>query len=315
MSGLSFTNLLCSSQINTTDIDNLFTVADTYRSSINEQKLPPPVCKGKILASLFFEPSTRTRFSFESAMLKLGGAVISLEQGISSSISKGESLTDTGRIISNYADIALVRHNKAGASQEFSNYCTIPTINAGDGDNQHPSQSLVDIYTIFCGHGRLNNLNIAVVGDLKYGRTVHSLLDLLSKYPNNHINLVSTPELALDTKQINKLQNNGLNMQTTHNFTALPNIIGNIDILYCTRIQQERLDAKENISDNTYYINPQSLIKAQPHMTIMHPLPRINEIDHRVDDLPYAQYFKQATYGLYIRMALLDLLVNRAKAD
>ena len=261
------------------------------------------------MASLFFEPSTRTRFSFEAAMLKLGGSIISLEQAGASSVSKGETLSDTGRIMNNYADIAVIRHNKSGASQEFATFSKIPVINAGDGDNQHPSQALLDIYTIFCLHKRLNNLKIAIVGDLKYSRTVHSLINLLSKYNNNHIYLISHPDLSLNSTQLNTLKKNGLKITTTND---LKSTIKNVDILYSTRIQKERFTDQESYKkfQNIYHITPEILKHAPSHLTIMHPLPRVNEIDTKVDDLPYAKYFQQAEYGLYIRMAILDMLLN-----
>ena len=306
---LSFSKLLSAEQITSTDIANLALIADKYRQSSDSQLLDTQTCKGKILASLFFEPSTRTRFSFESAMLRLGGNVISLEQANASSISKGETLADTGRMINNYADIAVVRHNQSGSSYELAKYAQIPVINGGDGDNQHPSQALIDVYTILCLHKRLDNLKIAIVGDLKYSRTVRSLLNLLSKYNNNHIYLISHPDLALKSEEVTNLKNNGLTITST---TNLHNTIQNVDVLYSTRIQQERFTNQESYTEfqNLHHITPRLLENAQDNLTILHPLPRVNEIDTQVDNLSCAKYFQQAEYGLYLRMALLDMLLN-----
>ncbi len=309
MSKLSFNHLLEANQIKESDIKKLITLAEKFRKQGYKKTFLDANCSGLILATLFFEPSTRTRFSFESAMLRLGGKVIALEQGESSSVKKGESLSDTGRVMSNYADIIAIRHDKANSAAEFAKYATVPVINAGDGANQHPTQSLVDIYTIFCEKKKLNNLKIGILGDLKYSRTVHSLLELMSHYSGNQFTLISHPSLALDAKKKKAFEKNGCKIVENSN---LESAIKDLDILYVTRIQQERFtDAKEfEKVKNVFRISKKTLTKAKKDLIIMHPLPRINEIDEEVDHLPCAKYFAQANYGIYIRMALLTLMTK-----
>jgi aspartate carbamoyltransferase catalytic subunit len=309
MSKLSFNHLLEANQIKESDIKKLITLAEKFRKQGYKKTFSDSDCSGLILATLFFEPSTRTRFSFESAMLRLGGKIIALEQGESSSVKKGESLSDTGRVMSNYADIIAIRHDKANSAAEFAKYATVPVINAGDGANQHPTQSLVDIYTIFCEKKKLNNLKIGILGDLKYSRTVHSLLELMSQYSGNHFTLISHPSLALDAKKKKGFEKNDCKVVENSN---LESAIKDLDILYVTRIQQERFtDAKEfEKVKNVFRISKKTLTKAKKDLIIMHPLPRINEIDEEVDHLPCAKYFAQANYGIYIRMALLTLMTQ-----
>ncbi len=306
---LSFTNLLQSTQIKDSDISQLIDLAERFRQQDRKKTLENSNCKGLILATLFFESSTRTRFSFESAMYRLGGNVITLEQGDSSSIKKGESLSDTGRIMSNYADLIVVRHPEIGSVAELAKYATVPVINAGDGANQHPTQSLADLYTIFCEKGRLDNLKIAVVGDLKYSRTVHSLLDLMSRHSNNHFTLISHPSLTLDATKKRVYENNGCKITETSN---LNEAVIDADIIYVTRIQEERFTNKKDyeLVRDIYRINKKTLAQTKADLTIMHPLPRINEIDVELDDMQQARYFAQANYGMYIRMALISLLVK-----
>ena len=308
MSKLSFYHLLNSSQIKESDIKKLIAIAEKLRKNDKKSSLNKS-CSNKILATLFFEPSTRTRFSFESAMLRLDGKVISLEQGESSSIKKGETLSDMGRIMSNYADIITIRHDKTNSAAEFAKYATVPIINAGDGANQHPTQSLVDLYTIFCEKKKLNNLKIGILGDLKYSRTVHSFLELMSRYKGNEFTLISHPFLAFDEEKKQYFIKHGCKINEK---SDLESSIKDLDILYVTRVQQERFsDAKEfKKVKNIFHVNKQTLSKAKKDLVIMHPLPRINEIDEEVDFLPYAKYFSQANYGLYIRMALLSLMVK-----
>lgn len=309
MSSLSFRHLLAAKQIGQVDIAALLKRADYYRLASNEQLLDEKPCAGKILASLFFEPSTRTRFSFESAMLKLGGQLVTLEQGAASSVKKGESLEDMGCVVSNYADIVAMRHPQIGSVDRFASGASVPVINAGDGANQHPTQALLDIYTIFCEQSRLDNLKIGIVGDLKYGRTVHSLLSLLSLYPNNSIKLISHPSLALEQEKQQPLVQAGLDLKVTSDLTSA---IEDLDVLYVTRVQQERfanLDVYQQVKD-LYQITPDLVANVRDNMIVMHPLPRVNEIDPAVDKLPCAKYFKQTAYGLYLRMALLSLMLN-----
>jgi len=302
MNKLSFSNLISANQINQQDIETLISLAQNYR--LNGFKND---CQNKILASLFFEASTRTRFSFESAIYRLGGNVITLEQGNSSSTSKGESLSDTGRIFSRYADIIVIRHPEVGSADDLAKFSTVPIINAGDGVNQHPTQALVDIYTIFCEKERLENLNIGIVGDLKNGRAVHSLLEVMSLYKNNHFTLISEDNLKLDPKDKKKLNLKDSQITETSN---LDEAIADLDIIYVTRIQKERFANQQEYQKvkNCYRLQKNHILKGKKDLIIMHPLPRVNEIDPEIDDIPQAKYFTQADYGVYIRMALLSLI-------
>ena len=305
---LSFYHLIEASQINSGDIDLICNLAKEYALASEQGVLPRKDQEGQILASLFFEASTRTRFSFETAMMRLGGKVTSLEQGQSSSAKKGESLNDMGRIISSYANIVVMRHPEAGSVAELAKYSTVPVINAGDGANHHPTQSLVDIYTILDEKKRLSNLTIGILGDLKYGRTVSSLLTLLSYYPNNRFVLISHPQLKYGSKKVQMIKDLGCDVIETDN---LQTYMADLDVLYVTRIQKERfsdLKQYEQVKDN-YRITKDSIKRAKQEIIIMHPLPRVNEIDPELDDLPCAKYFKQASNGLFVRMALLDLMI------
>ena len=302
MNQLSFRHLLDSNQIQESDLQKLFSLADEYHAK------PQPDCKNKIVATLFFEPSTRTRFSFESATHRLGGRVLSLENGETSSVKKGESLADTGRIVSNYADIIVMRHPKIGSVNEFAQFAHVPVINAGDGSNQHPTQSLVDLYTIFREKKTLDGLRIGILGDLKHGRAVHSLMTLLTRYKNNHFTLISHPSLGLEKETKNAFAHHGCKFEETAN---LEEGIKNLDVLYVTRTQFERFDAgnSKGFSDN-YCINKKVLNGTKKELIILHPLPRTGEIDPEIDDLPQAKYFAQANYAVFIRMALLSLMVG-----
>ncbi len=310
MTKLSFNHLLDANQIKESDIKKLINIAEKFRAQGHKKTFASGDCKGRILATLFFEPSTRTRFSFESAMLRLGGQTVTLEYGKSSSIKKGETLSDTGRIISNYADVIVARHPQEGSIAELAKYATVPVINAGDGTNQHPTQALVDIYTIFCEKKKLNNLKIGVLGDLKYGRAVHSLLTLMSRYSDNQFTLISHPSLTLDAEKKKTFEQSGCKLIETF---ELEPAIQDLDVIYVTRTQQERFDDKANYEKvkNIFCIDKKTLSKAKENLTIMHPLPRIYEISEEVDDLPQAKYFSQANYGVYIRMALLSLITKR----
>ena len=269
-------------------------------------------CQGKKLATLFFEPSTRTRLSFEAAMLELGGNVIGFSEASSSSASKGESIADTAKVISCYADIIAMRHPLEGAPYVASKNAGVPVINAGDGGHAHPTQTLTDLLTIYREKGRLNGLTIGFCGDLKYGRTVHSLISALERYENIKIVLISPDELKLPGYIKNGvLINNGMPFVET---TDLDSVIGELDILYMTRVQRERFDdmaTYEKVKDS-YILTAEKMKAAKSDMCVLHPLPRVNEISVEVDSDPRACYFKQVLNGKLIRMALILKLLEPA---
>ena len=279
------------------EIDELIKVA---KDIIAHPEKYQEKCKYKKLATLFFEPSTRTRLSFEAAMMELGGNVIGFSEASSSSASKGESVSDTIRVVGCYSDIIAMRHPKEGAPLVASEKSTVPIINAGDGGHNHPTQTLTDLLTISSEKGRLDNLTIGLCGDLKFGRTVHSLITAMSRYKNIKLILIS-PEEILDKNNIPYIETNDIE-----------EYIGDLDILYMTRVQKERFFNEEDyLRLKDYYIlNKEKLEKAKKDLCIMHPLPRVNEISVEVDDDPRACYFKQARYGKYIRMALILKLLD-----
>ena len=267
-------------------------------------------CKGKILATLFFEPSTRTRLSFESAMLNLGGSVIGFSDSKNSSASKGESVADTTKIVGGYADIIAMRHPKEGAPLVASMNSDIPVINAGDGGHNHPTQTLTDLLTINREKGRFDNLTIGFCGDLKFGRTVHSLISAMSRYKNVRFILISPDELRIpDYIKQTELEAKNLEYIET---TSLDDVMGELDILYMTRVQGERFFNEQDYIRlrDSYILYPQKLENAKEDLIIMHPLPRVNEIPVAVDNDPRACYFKQARYGKFIRMALIMKLLE-----
>ena len=269
-------------------------------------------CDGKILATLFFEPSTRTRLSFESAMLSLGGQVLGFSEASSSSAAKGESVADTIQTVNCYADIIAMRHPKEGAPLVAAMNSQIPIINAGDGGHNHPTQTLTDLLTIHHEKGRFNNLTVGVCGDLKFGRTVHSLISAMSRYEGIKIVAISPEELKLpEHVKTDVIEKNGMNyVETTDLEAAMPEL----DILYMTRVQKERFFNEEDYLrlKDSYILNPEKLTNAKSDLTIMHPLPRVNEISVAVDKDPRAAYFRQARYGRYIRMALILKLLEIA---
>ena len=269
-------------------------------------------CKRKKLATLFFEPSTRTRLSFEAAMMELGGNVISMASAASSSASKGESVADTAKVISCYADIIAMRHPREGAALVAANNASIPVINAGDGGHCHPTQTLADLLTIYREKGRLNNLTVGFCGDLKFGRTVHSLINALSRYTGIKIVLISPEELKLPSYvKKDMLEKKGIPyVQTTSLEEAMPEL----DILYMTRVQQERFFNEEDYLRlrDSYILDLQKLETAKSDLCILHPLPRVNEISVAVDADPRACYFKQVLCGKYMRMALILKLLKEA---
>ena len=268
------------------------------------------VMTGKKLATLFYEPSTRTRLSFEAAMLNLGGSVLGFSSADSSSASKGESVADTIRVISCYADICAMRHPKEGAPLVASMHSRIPVINAGDGGHQHPTQTLTDLMTIRALKGHFDGLTIGLCGDLKFGRTVHSLINSLVRYNNIHFILISPKELCVpDYIREDVLCTNGIDFEEV---TSLDEVMPKLDILYMTRVQRERFfNEEEYLRMKDYYIlTREKMALAKDDMIVLHPLPRVNEISVEVDDDPRAAYFKQVQYGVYVRMALIMYLLD-----
>lgn len=289
------------------EIDELVKVANDI---IDNPAKYSEKCKGKILATLFYEPSTRTRLSFESAMLNLGGNVIGFSDSQNSSASKGESVADTTKIVSGYADIIAMRHPKEGAPLVASLNTDIPVINAGDGGHNHPTQTLTDLLTINREKGGFNNLTIGLCGDLKFGRTVHSLISAMSRYENVKFVLISPDELKIpDYIKKNELEAKNLDYVET---ASLDDVIGELDILYMTRVQGERFFNEQDYIRlrDSYILTPKKLESAKDDLIIMHPLPRVNEIPVAVDNDPRACYFKQARYGKFVRMALIMKLLE-----
>ena len=267
-------------------------------------------CDGKVLATLFYEPSTRTRLSFESAMIHLGGQVLGFSSAASSSASKGESVSDTIRMISCYADICAMRHPKEGAPMVASAVSGIPVINAGDGGHQHPTQTLTDLMTIRSLKGRLDHITIGLCGDLKFGRTVHSLVKALVRYEDVNFVFISPEELRIPSYiREEVLDANGQNYKEVE---RLEDVIGELDLLYMTRVQQERFFNEEDYIrlKDFYILNKEKMALAKPDMLVLHPLPRVNEISVEVDSDPRAAYFKQVQYGVYVRMALILTLLE-----
>ena len=294
-------------------VEEINELIDTANDIIANPKKYSEKCRGKKLATLFFEPSTRTRLSFEAAMYELGGSVMGFSEAQSSSAAKGESVADTAKTISCYADIIAMRHPKEGAPYVASMNATIPVINAGDGGHNHPTQTLTDLLTIKREKGRFDDLTIGFCGDLKFGRTVHSLITALSRYSNIKVVLISPNELKLPSyvKKDVLEKNNMVYKETTDLEAAMPEL----DILYMTRVQRERFFNEEDYLrlKDSYILEPQKLKNAKADLSIMHPLPRVNEISVAIDDDPRACYFKQVLNGKYIRMALIMKLLEEAQ--
>ncbi len=291
------------------ELDKLLDLANDIEA--NPQKYAHK-CDGKKLATCFYEPSTRTRLSFEAAMLNLGGSVLGFHSADSSSASKGESVSDTIRIISCYADICAMRHPKEGAPLVASEKSLIPVINAGDGGHQHPTQTLTDLLTIRSLKGRLDNITIGFCGDLKFGRTVHSLINALIRYDNVKIVLISPEELKVpDYVRDDVLRANNIEFKEVE---KLEDAMGELDVLYMTRVQRERFFNEEDYVrlKDFYVLTKKKMELAKDDMLVLHPLPRVNEISVEVDDDPRAVYFKQAQYGVYVRMALILTLLGLA---
>ena len=288
------------------ELDDLLDLASDIEKNPDKYK---EACKGKKIATLFYEPSTRTRLSFEAAMINLGGSVLGFSSADSSSASKGESVSDTIRIISCYADICAMRHPKEGAPLVAASKSSIPVINAGDGGHQHPTQTLTDLMTIRSLKGRLNNLTIGLCGDLKFGRTVHSLINALLRYENISFVLISPPELRVPEYIRENLTKAGAPFKEV---TKLEDVMSDLDILYMTRVQKERFFNEEDYirMKDSYILDKRKMKLAKDDMLVLHPLPRVNEISVEVDDDPRAVYFKQVQYGVYVRMALILTLLE-----
>ena len=299
-------SLIDISELTTGEIEELIAVANDIIANPGKYS---EKCKGKKLATLFFEPSTRTRLSFEAAMLELGGSVLGFSEAQSSSAAKGESVADTAKVISCYADIIAMRHPKEGAPLVAARNASIPVINAGDGGHCHPTQTLADLLTIYREKGGFDNLTVGFCGDLKFGRTVHSLISALIRYKNIKFVLISPQELKLPGYVRDKLDRAGIEYTETG---SLENSIANLDILYMTRVQKERFFNEEDYLrlKDSYILTPDKLENAKSDLTIMHPLPRVNEISVAVDEDPRACYFKQAANGKYMRMALILKLLG-----
>ena len=288
--------------LSTDEIDELIAVADDI---IADPQKYAEVCHGKKLATLFFEPSTRTRLSFESAMLSLGGSVLGFSEAASSSASKGESVSDTVKVVSCYSDIIAMRHPKEGAPLVASMKADVPVINAGDGGHNHPTQTLTDLLTIHREMGRLNDLTIGLCGDLKFGRTVHSLIAAMSRYTGIKFVLISPDELKLpDYVKVDVIEKKGITYEENPDLEAA---MPDLDILYMTRVQKERFFNEQDYIrlKDSYILTPEKLKNAKKTMRILHPLPRVNEISVAVDDDERACYFRQALNGRFIRMALI----------
>jgi aspartate carbamoyltransferase catalytic subunit len=269
-------------------------------------------CRGKILATLFFEPSTRTRLSFEAAMIRLGGACLGFAEAGSSSTAKGESLADTIRTVSCYADAIVMRNPKEGAALLASRFSTVPVVNAGDGGHHHPTQTLTDLLTLRRLRGSLTGFTVGFCGDLRFGRTVHSLATALSRYPGVGMVFISPPELSPPDYILRTLQRSGAAYQETD---RLEKVMGDLDVLYMTRVQRERFFNEEDYIrlKDSYILTAEKMKAARQGMVVLHPLPRVNEIAAEVDADPRAAYFKQARYGMFVRMALLASILGAAE--
>jgi aspartate carbamoyltransferase catalytic subunit len=311
MTAFPLAHVIESQQFDRDLLDVVFQTADTMKADLCGPRRFAKALEGRIMASLFYEPSTRTRFSFESAMLRLGGAVITTENAREfSSASKGESLADSTRIMNAYADVIVMRHNEAGSAARAAEISCVPVINAGDGAGQHPTQALLDMYTIVDAFSGINGLKIAMVGDLRYGRTVRSLSYLLTKYENVKVIFVSPPVCKMEGDIKAYLDKYNLPWREE---TDLDSIVPEVDCVYMTRIQKERFHDPEDYKTaaGKYILTPERVSRMKPEAIIMHPLPRVDEIPKTVDDDPRARYFQQAQNGLYIRMALLYLLLKK----
>lgn len=298
-------NIISINDLKREDLDYVLHVAHQLKQQPHQQLL-----QQKVIACCFFEASTRTRLSFETAIHRLGASVVGFSDSSHTSLGKkGETLADTISVISTYVDAIVMRHPQEGAARLASEFANIPVINAGDGANQHPTQTLLDLFTIQETQGRLDNLNIAMVGDLKYGRTVHSLAQALAKFIGNHLYFIAPKALAMPEHILNLLAEKGIEYSQHE---TLDEVMPQLDILYMTRVQKERLDPSEYANVKAQFVlTSADLINVKPNLKILHPLPRIDEITTDVDNTPYAYYFQQAGNGIYARQALLALVLNK----
>lgn len=300
-------NLIKPEDFTLEELEEIFELARDIVSSPEDYS---HICDGKLMGSLFFEPSTRTRLSFEAAMNRLGGRTIGFSESGSSSTAKGESLADTVKTVAAYSDIIVMRHPKEGAPIHAAKTCDVPLINAGDGGHQHPTQTLTDMLTIDAAKGKFTGLKIGLCGDLKFGRTVHSLVNAMSRYEDNEFYLISPEELQLPTFiKENTLKKKNIKFQEVE---KLEEVMGDLDILYMTRVQKERFfnEADYIRLKDSYILDLKKLKPAKEDLIILHPLPRVTEIRTEVDSDPRAWYFKQAKYGMYVRMALISKLLG-----
>ena len=308
MVSLKGKDILHGNQFSKKDIDGIIKIASNFEKELRK-KDSLTLLEGRILATLFFEPSTRTRLSFETAMQRLGGGVISMASAESSSAAKGETVADTARTVSQYADVIVIRHPRIGSAKEAADAAPIPVINAGDGAGQHPTQALLDIYTIHKELGSLKNLVVSMVGDLKNGRTVHALVELLSLF-QTRLFFVSPSSLRMPEEIVSHLKQKGIEIEETEDFRKAAS---ESDLVYMTRIQKERF---ENLSEyervKGYYVIDEKFLKElKKRITILHPLPRVDEISPDVDAYPGAAYFRQVRNGVFVRMALLALVLGK----
>ena len=299
-------NLIKPNDLSVSEIDEICSLAEQI---IVDPVSFQDVCRGKILATLFFEPSTRTRLSFEAAMLHLGGSVEGFSDAANSSTAKGETLSDTIRVVSSYVDVIAMRSPKEGAALLASQYSNCPVINAGDGGHYHPTQTLTDLLTIRALQGGFENHTIGFCGDLKFGRTVHSLAEAMSRYKNNKFIFISPKELQVPEYVTQNLDAAGIKYTTAE---RLESVIGDLDILYMTRVQKERFFNEQDYIrlKDSYILDKSKMALAKKDMIVLHPLPRVNEISPEVDSDPRAAYFKQVKYGMYVRMALMAKLTG-----
>jgi len=302
-------HILSVSQFARDDLEEIFAVAEEMRAMVKRVGTFD-LLKGKVLANLFYEPSTRTSSSFIAAIERLGGSAIPINEVRYSSVTKGESLPDTVRTLESYADVIVLRHPETGSAATAAKYCRKPIINAGDGTGEHPTQALLDLFTIREELGAIDGLTITMLGDLKYGRTVHSLARLLALYKVK-LNFIAPEILRMPRERIEELRAHEI-PQAEHD--SLEDVLAETDVLYVTRVQKERFENPEQYESvkNAYIIDPEIMARAKKKMILMHPLPRVNEITIEVDDDPRAAYFRQMEYGLYVRMALLAMVLGKA---
>lgn len=302
-------NLIDLEVVSKEDLDEIIRLAGMIKAN---PSIFTDACHGKIMATLFYEPSTRTQMSFQTAMLRLGGQIIGFDNPSNASVSKGESLKDTIRVVSGYADVIVMRNPVEGSALAASLYSKSPIINAGDGGHLHPTQTLTDLVTLSYEKGTLEGLTIGLCGDMKNGRTVHSLIKTLSKYKGNRFIMISTPQLQMPEYVIDVLKESGCDYSFSD---SLEKSIADLDVLYMTRIQQERFASREEYEaqKGVYVLDEQKMKLAKPDLVVLHPLPRVDEITVGVDDDPRAKYFAQAEYGMYARMALIIMMLTNRK--